>query len=139
MKGVTNPDGLVRHDFPGGWNNDSANAFTGKNLDSAQLAIQTFIKTLANFRKNSSALKTGKLMQYSPSNGMYVYFRYDEKQTIMCVMNTAEKEMKIDFKKYAERTNGFSAAQNIVTKESFNVERTYSIAPKTMAILELKK
>src|SRR5689334_6770904 len=33
MKGISNPDGLVRLDFPGGWDGDSKNAFTGKGLD----------------------------------------------------------------------------------------------------------
>ncbi len=139
MKGVTNPDGLVRRDFPGGWNNDKVNAFNGEGLDSSQLAMQNLIKTLANFRKNSSALKTGKLMQYVPVDGLYVYFRYDEQQTIMCVMNTAEKEMKVDFKKYIERTNNFSAAENILTKEVFSTTSNISIPLKTMLIFELKK
>ncbi len=33
MKGVTNPDGWVRLDFPGGWNSDTLNAFTGNGLE----------------------------------------------------------------------------------------------------------
>ena len=45
--------------------------------------IWKYISTLANFRKSSSAVTTGKLMQYVPQDGVYVYFRYDDKQTIM--------------------------------------------------------
>jgi glycosidase len=139
MKGFSNPDGLVRSDFPGGWKNDSMNAFTGKNLDSAQTAMQSFIKTLGNFRKNSSAIKTGKMMQYLPVDGLYVYFRYDENETVMCVMNTNDKEMKIDFNKYAERTTGFSTAKNIVDNSVLKTSEHTSIPAKTMWILELKK
>jgi len=97
MKGFTNPDGWVRLDFPGGWTNDAVNAFTGKGLNENQLAMQALIKKLANFRKNSSALQTGKLMQYIPQDGLYVYFRYNNSQTIMCIMNTSTKPQQINF------------------------------------------
>ena len=30
-------------------------------------------------------------MQFVPQDGVYVYFRYDDKQTIMVVMNTAKE------------------------------------------------
>jgi glycosidase len=139
MKGIKDPDGLVRSDFPGGWNGDKKNAFTGAGLDSGEAAMQAFVKTLANFRKTSSALKTGKMMQYIPVDGLYVYFRYDNSQTIMCVMNTSEKEKKVDLSKYPERTTGFSAAQNVLTKEIYNSSTGFSIPAKTMWILELKK
>ena len=37
-------------------------------------------------------------MQYVPQDGLYVYFRYDANQTVMCVMNTADKEKRNQFK-----------------------------------------
>ena len=138
MKGIKNPDGLVRLDFPGGWQKDSINAFTGKGLDSGQKAMQAFIKTLANFRKTSSALKTGKLMQYVPVDGLYIYFRYDEKQTIMCVMNTSDKEKEINFNKYSERTKGFATARNIIDNQTFKTLEHVTIPATRMWVLELK-
>ncbi|HEX5151179.1 MAG TPA: glycoside hydrolase family 13 protein [Parafilimonas sp.] len=139
MKGVTNPDGWVRLDFPGGWNGDKINAFTGEGLSQDQLSAQTLIKTLANFRKNSSALKTGKLMQYLPVDGLYVYFRYDDKQTVMCVMNTSDKEQTVDFSKYAERTEGFSQATDVINKTSYPISSLMKIDSLQSLVLELKK
>ncbi|HEY6900868.1 MAG TPA: alpha-amylase family glycosyl hydrolase, partial [Puia sp.] len=75
MKGIANPDGWVRLDFPGGWPGDRKNAFTGEGLSSAERSIQELVKKLGAFRHGSSALKTGKLMQYTPAKGGYVYFR----------------------------------------------------------------
>src|SRR6476661_3012026 len=120
MKGVSNPDGWVRLDFPGGWKGDKKNAFTQVGLTSDEISVQELVKKLANFRKNSSAIKTGKMMQYVPADGLYVYFRYDEKQTIMCIMNTDSTSKQIDFKKYAERTNGFSTAIDVLNNKSYN-------------------
>lgn len=139
MKGVTNPDGWVRLDFPGGWDGDKVNAFTGQGLTADQQSVQTLIKTLANFRKNASALQTGKLMQYLPVDGLYVYFRYDEKQTIMCIMNTSDKEQVVDFSKYAERTTGFSTAVNVLDNASQNLASTINIGAWQSLVLELKK
>jgi glycosidase len=139
MKGVSNPDGLVRLDFPGGWDSDSKSAFTDNGLNTDEVTVQSLVKTLGNFRKNASALKTGKMMQYIPNDGVYVYFRYDAKQTIMCIMNTADNVRTIDFSKYAERTTGFANAVNITGDGSYNISDKPQIGSNEMWVLELKK
>ena len=55
-------------------------------------------------------------MQFVPEDGVYVYFRYDEKQTIMVVMNTAKEERKIKINRYNERTGAFKNYTDVVTK-----------------------
>jgi glycosidase len=137
MTGFTNPDGLVRSDFMGGWKNDKVNKFTAAGRTAKENDIFNHIRTLANFRKNASAIKTGKMMQYSPDDGLYVYFRYDDKQTVMCIMNTAEKEKDVDLTKYTERTNGFSSAIDVLNGELRG--KKFGIAAKQMYVLELKK
>jgi glycosidase len=137
MKGVSNPDGWVRLDFPGGWKGDKKNAFTGEGLTAAEKDVQQYTKTIANFRLHSSAIKTGKLMQYLPNDGLYVYFRYDAGQTVMCVMNTSAKDKAVDLNDYSERTKGFAGGRNIVTNE--NVKNSFSIPAKRSQIIELTR
>lgn len=139
MKGFSNPDGWVRLDFPGGWNGDKKNAFTGEGLTQEEKDIQALVKSLANFRKSSTALQTGKLMQYVPKDGVYVYFRYDNNQTIMCVMNPTNKEMEINFSNYQERTNGFTKGIHVVENISLDLSNKQTIGAKQMWVLELKK
>ncbi len=139
MGGFANPDGNVRHDFPGGWDGDKKNAFTGDGLNDDEKSVQSLVKTLGNYRKNSSALKTGKLMQYLPVDGLYVYFRYDNKQTIMCVMNTSNEAKQIDFSNYTERTSGFTKASSVVSSEVFNINDKTTIQGTSMWVLELGK
>lgn len=55
-------------------------------------------------------------MQFFPEDGVYVYFRYDSKQTIMVVMNTSKEEKKVVIDKYNERTNGFKNYTDVITK-----------------------
>ncbi len=138
MKGESNPDGWVRLDFAGGWKGDKKNAFTGTNLTPQEKEVQDLVKKLANYRKQSSALKTGKLMQYVPYDGLYVYFRYDDKQTIMCVMNTSDKEQSVDTDKYEERTKGFNKMTDIISGNTIFGNKI-SIPSKKMFLLELGK
>ncbi|MEO8771596.1 MAG: alpha-amylase family glycosyl hydrolase [Ferruginibacter sp.] len=117
--GTTSPnDGHVRLDFPGGWKNDSLNKFTIQGRTQNDQTIFQHLATLANFRKTSSALTAGKFMQYFPVDGVYVYFRYNEKQTVMVVMNTSKTEQKITLDKYSERTNGFTKYKDVITKST---------------------
>lgn len=139
MKGISNPDGWVRLDFPGGWEGDNKNAFTGNGLSDDEKAVQALTRKMANFRKNSSALGTGKLMHYVPKDGLYVYFRYDNKQTVMCIMNTAQDKRQINFNDYKERTGGFTKGNNVISGEVVNVLDGAAIGPMEMWVLELTR
>jgi glycosidase len=139
MTGLTNPDGNVRLDFKGGWPEDRENKFTKEGRTQKEDNIFQYLKRFANFRKNSSAITTGKLMQYVPVNGVYVYFRYDEKQTVMCVMNTGDKPATIDLSKYAERMKGFTKAYDVATGVTFNLEPKLTLGEKYLLVMELKK
>ena len=138
MKGESNPDGWVRLDFAGGWKGDKKNAFTGANLTAQEKEVQDLVKKLANYRKQSSALKTGKLMQYVPYDGLYVYFRYDEKQTIMCVMNTSDKEQTVNTDNYEERTKGFNRVTDILSGTTLFGNKI-TVPTKKMLVFELGK
>ena len=139
MTGVTNPDGNVRLDFKGGWAEDRENKFTKEGRTQRENNIFQYLRRLANFRKNSSAITTGKLMQYLPVNGVYVYFRYDAKQTVMCVMNTGDQSATIDLSRFAERIKGFTKAYDVATGVTFNLEPKLTIGEKYLLVMELSK
>jgi len=139
MKGIKNPDGWVRLDFPGGWEGDTKNAFSKLGMSSDELAVQQYVKTFANFRKNSSALKTGKLTQFVPDQGVYVYFRYDQHQTVMCVMNTNDTQATIDLSRFRERMSGYTKALDVATGTVFNLESTLTLGGKYLLVMELRR
>ena len=116
MKNTRNPsDAEVRKNFPGGFVGDTENKFTAQGRTAKENEAFEFVKKLAGYRKNSPALHSGKLMQYLPQDGVYVYFRYDEKQTVMVIMNTAKENKTVALKRFEERTKGFSKMKNIIT------------------------
>ncbi|MEO6404005.1 MAG: alpha-amylase family glycosyl hydrolase [Ferruginibacter sp.] len=138
MTGYSNPDGKVRMDFKGGWKDDSINKFTAEGRTDKENDVYNYIRRLSSFRKTSLAITTGKLMQYVPDDGLYVYFRYSSGQTIMCIMNTSEHTKQINMdSEYIECTKGFSKAINIITGNELPPQ--FTIEPKKMLILELKK
>ncbi|MFT3679037.1 MAG: alpha-amylase family glycosyl hydrolase [Ferruginibacter sp.] len=137
--GKTSPsDGYVRLDFPGGWPGDAANKFTAAGRNEKDNEIWNLVHALANYRKTSSAITVGKLMQYLPDDGLYVYFRYDAKQTVMVVMNTSKAEKTVSFGKYAERTTGFTQYTNVVTKQKV-AAKDFTIGSYQAVVLELGK
>jgi len=139
MTGFTSPnDGFVRKDFPGGWASDSLNKFSIAGRTAKEEDIWRYIAKLANFRKTSSAITKGKMMQFSPKEGEYVFFRYDDKQTVMTVLNTAKEPKNISIKNYAERTNGFTKMKNIITGEITSL-KDFSLAPMGSGVWELLK
>lgn len=138
MKGHTNPDGWVRLDFPGGWKADAKSAFDKNTLDEPEITTQDWTRTLANFRKKSSAIKTGKLMQYVPEDGLYVYFRYDDKQTVLCAMNTGDKPKTVRLDKYPEMAKGVRSLSDVTGQEQLE-GLLFSIQPNEMKIFELVK
>ncbi|HTL10544.1 MAG TPA: alpha-amylase family glycosyl hydrolase [Chitinophagaceae bacterium] len=139
MKGVANPDGWVRLDFPGGWKGDQKNAFTGAGLSAEERAVQDLTLRLAAFRAGSSALKTGALMQFIPENGVYVYFRYDNQQTVMCIMNTNDGQATIDLTRFAERVKNYTKAMDVATGTVFPIENNaITLGGKYLLVLELR-
>ncbi|MGY3054175.1 glycosidase [Pedobacter sp. UYEF25] len=140
MKNYSNPDGLVRSDFPGGWKGDKQNAFTAAGRTEKENEAFNFVKTLANFRKRSEALQTGKLMHYLPKDEVYVYFRYNEgspKGTVMVIVNGNEKEITLATDRFSERTAGITKAKNIVTGQLLDF-KNIQIPAHTTLVLELE-
>ncbi|MBS1530211.1 MAG: glycoside hydrolase family 13 protein [Bacteroidetes bacterium] len=136
MKNFSNPDGLVREDFPGGWPGDKDNKFVASGRTDKENDAFNYIRTLANYRKNTTALQTGKLMQYIPEQGVYVYFRYDKQNTVMVVYNSREKEQTIATERYNERINGAQKAKNVVTGDTLDLAQL-TIPAKAALVLEL--
>ena len=138
MKGLANPDGWVRMDFMGGWPGDSVNKFTEAGRTPREDSIFDYTKRLAQFRKTSPAIKTGKLMQFVPEDAVYTYFRYDNKQTIMVVMNTAKEERTIDPQRFKERLNGRLDVKDVMDGTVRKTAEKWKMPAQSIWIMEVK-
>ena len=141
MKNFKDPsDAEVRKDFPGGWPNDKPkdNRFIKEGRSDKQEEAFQHISRLAQFRKKSTAIGSGKMMQYLPKDGLYVYFRYDQQQTVMTISNTGDKKIKPDWSWYQERIKGFTQARNVVTGKVKALSEI-ELDPKESYVMELLK
>jgi glycosidase len=139
MTGTTTPDGKVRLDFKGGWPEDKVNKFTAAGRTEKENEAFNYVRKLATYRKNNEVLQTGKMMQFVPQDGVYVYFRYNADKTVMMLMNGEEKEVAVSTARFAERTSGFTQAVNVATDEVLADMSQIKIPAKTTLVLELKK
>lgn len=139
MKNYANANSSnVRDDFQGGWPTDSINKFKSEGRTAEENEAHSFITKLANWRQNRPAIKTGKLMHYVPVDGVYVYFRYNRTQTIMVVMNSNDKEVNLDTKRFAERMSGFNSASEVTTNTNLINLSEIKVPAKTAYIFELQ-
>ncbi len=140
MKNFADPDGKVREDFPGGWPDDKVSKFEAEGRTEEENEAFEYVKKLARWRAGSEAVCKGKMMQFVPEqNGVYVYFRYTENETVMVVMNPSDKDEVIGTKRYAERLAPFKRARNVLGSDGFALAPTLHIPARTTLVLELTK
>jgi neopullulanase len=137
--GFTNPDGKVRQDMPGGWKEDTRSVFTEGGRTESEKEIFNYTKKLANWRKTQPALHDGKLMQFLPVDGIYAYFRYTPTQTVMVIMNTSDKKVAVDTKRFNERLKGFAKGKNIANDLIINDLSVLDLEKSETMVIELMR
>ena len=136
MKNFSNPDGLVRADFPGGFLGDKENLFTTRTGAAAEAFA--YVSKLANYRRTHPALYAGKLMHFIPEGGVYTYFRYSDAGTVMVVMNSNKDEKMVDAARFAERMQGFSGGTEVVSGAAVDLQ-SLKVPGRTAWVVELRK
>lgn len=129
-------DGIIRGDFSGGWENDPVNAFKDDGLSAQQLEAKLYLKTLINWRKTKTCLYDGKLVHYSPENGTYVYFRYNEKEKVMVAINMNDREVSLNGSRFAEVTGSNRQGTDVLTGKVHALDLLI-VPARSVLILEL--
>ncbi len=132
-------DGNIRKDFPGGWPGDTKNAFTPEGRTKQQNEAYNFLTRLLNWRKNNKAVQYGSLTHYIAENGVYVYFRKYEEQTVMVILNNNDKETDLDMSRFKADLKGFAKAKSVLTRRYYEKLDTITLPAKSPLILELGK
>ena len=139
-KSFKNPsDAEVRKDFEGGWADDKVNKFLATGRTEKENEAFNFVKKLANYRKSSEALTIGKLTQYLPIDGLYVYFRHTSDKTVMVIMSQNKEDKILETTRFMENMKDYVSAKNIMTDALITDLKTLKIPANTFTILELQK
>ena len=134
----TGDHGELRKDFPGGWQSDKVDAFSGKGLKREERDAQNFLRTLLNWRKTSSAIGKGKLLHYPVKDGLYVYFRSYENDLVMVIMNNNQSSKNIDLKRFSEILLKRERAINIINNKAYKLSKPMRVPGKTAMILDIE-
>lgn len=106
MKNFNNPDGLLREDFKGGFPADKISKFTVAGRSEEEEQVFSHIRKLAQFRKSHAVLQTGKLRHYVPEDNVYAYFRYNDSDTILVIMNLNSEGRNVKLKRFDNMIKG---------------------------------
>jgi glycosidase len=131
-------DADIRQDFPGGWNGDANNAFTKQGRTAEQQKFFEFSSKLFTWRKSKEVIHSGKMTHYLPDNNVYVYFRHNDKETVMVIINNAPDTQKINSTRFQENIKSFISGIDILSGKTIDLKNEITIEGKSALILELK-
>jgi glycosidase len=141
--------GYIREDFPlGSWQQtiDSKQPATGLTdteggpapvINSQQKEAMQYVKTLLKWRKHSDVVHQGKLKQFLPNEGIYVYFRYTDKAAVMVVINKNKEVRQLDLSRFQEVLKDYKGGKEVVSGKSVRFEDGLDVASETALVMEL--
>lgn len=95
-------DGLMRQDFPGGWEGDDHNAFTPEGRTASEAERYDFVRTLLHFRKDNKAISEGKMKQFTVKDGCYCFSRYTDDRQVTVILNGTSQPQTTDLNRFRE-------------------------------------
>ena len=76
-------------------------------------------------------------MHFTPIGPVYVFFRYDEDETVMVIFNRGEDEFDLDLARFTERLNDATKAHDVLNDERIELNDRLKLAPRSARLLEI--
>ncbi|MFY8011160.1 MAG: glycoside hydrolase family 13 protein [Saprospiraceae bacterium] len=134
----TDDHGVIRSDFPGGWQGDLKNGFSNIGLLSKQIETKNHIQKLLKWREKKGVIHHGKMMHFVPENNIYVYFRYDNDEKVMVVLSLNKKDVSLDLKRFREMLPSSFKATEIISGTNMDLSDSLIVPAYKSLILSLK-
>lgn len=128
--------GFIRQDFPQGEWDLSVVSRQSLVVSQEEEALQ-YLRTMLNWRKNSDVIHHGKLKQFIPQDGIYVYFRYNQDDAVMIVINKNKVDTKLDLPRFQEVLKDYHIGKDVVSRKVFLLEAGINIPAETALVMEL--
>lgn len=129
-----NGDGLLRCDFPGGWQNDTHNYFDAANRTALQNEAFSYLKKLLQWRKGNEVIAKGKLKHFSPRQGVYAYERKHGDQSVVVFLNGTDREQTINLSAYQEILPRTSA-RNVLEGKEVEIGKELTLSHRGVCVL----
>jgi hypothetical protein len=130
-------DGDIRRDFPGGWPQDSLNAFDPLQRSSKQKQYFDFTQKLLQWRKSATSIHKGKTLHFVPQEDVYVYFRTLKDEAVMVIVNNGTQDKSLKLSRFEEGLKGVESGVEIISNQMIDFDKTLLIPSETCFIIEL--
>ncbi len=131
--------GDIRADYPGGWEGDKINAFTGEGMSDQAKDMRSYVAKIQNWRKTAGVIHHGKLMHFVPEDATYTFFRYNDDEAVMVILNKNEEDKTIKTDRFEEVISGYSSGKEIISGRTISDISEVVVPAKSAVIVELGK
>ena len=140
-------DGRLRMDFPGGWEGDSIDLFTGEGRQAAAAEpmwsgaadLHDYVRTLLNWRKDKAVIHSGKTMHFIPQDNTYAYFRYNNTDLVFVFVNNSDKDFNLTWSRFAEINSGLTTGRDVLTGQEVTLSDDTVVPANTALVVEYKR
>ena len=129
-----NGDGALRRDFPGGWKGDEINAFSEKGRTALQNEAFNYTRKLLQWRKGNLAVTKGNMKHFSIRQGVYVYQREYNGQSVVVFMNGTNSSQELELTPYREVLPSDSST-DLLSEKTIKLTDKLSLNPRGTLIL----
>jgi glycosidase len=135
--GNIDPD--KRRDFPGGWPGDPVDAFTPEGrAELGVTEIYEYVRKLTRWRRDKPVIHFGALTHFVPENNVYVYFRHNDRETVMVILNGDDESKTVRTARFAERMDAYSTGFDVMSEETISDLTQIMVPARGARVIELR-
>ncbi|MBE0367542.1 glycoside hydrolase family 13 protein [Pseudoalteromonas aurantia] len=134
----SNDHGDIRIDFPGGFAGQIQDAKTQRGLNERQKTMQNYVRQLLQIRNSNTVLTEGKLIHFSPFDGIYSYARRNATDTILVLLNKQGRAVTVDPVRFQEVTKGSHTGHELLTQRPIRLNEMRSIPAHSAQLIHIK-
>lgn len=135
--------GVRRQTMPGGWPDDDRSVFEAADRTPEEALTVEHFRALAQWRKTAEVVHDGRLTQFVPRNGTYVYFRWEDEpngDAVMVVVNRNDEPYDLGLDRFSERLQGVTSGRDVVSGERYILDgEKVTLPARTTLVLELSR
>ncbi len=135
----TEGDSRKRADMPGGWPSDERSVFEKSGRLTQEQSALEYVTQLTNWRKNTNVIHSGKLRHFVPNENMYIYFRYDDNDCVMVVMNRNDTTKTVSRSQIIEMIGRYEKATHVLDGSVLDITTDFQVPAKATSIYQLSK
>ena len=97
-----------------------------------------YLEKLLNWRKGQKVIHQGQMKQFIPEDGVYVFFRYNDQESVMVILNNNEHGgTKLELGRFKESLGNSKKGREVISGRKISLNEVLEIGPKSAMIIEL--